>query len=66
MTLTQTIKNYPYFKVRNCTDIRDVNIALKEVSRLCETYGFTKGLLRVQNKLIRKREVFIAKHNEQY
>ena len=47
MTLTTEIKNNPYFKVSNCTDISDCNYAIEEATRLEKKYGQSKMLDKI-------------------
>ena len=45
MTLTEKIKNNPYLKVTNCTDIADIEYAMDELRKLDAEYGEDNQIL---------------------
>lgn len=56
MTLTQEIKNNPYLKVSNCTDIADLDYAIDECKRLEAKFGQSKTLDLIWIRLIKKKK----------
>lgn len=62
MTLTQAIKNNPYLKPSNLTDLNDVDFALNEILRLIKFYGSNKKLNSLYFKILLKREKLIDKN----
>ena len=54
MTLQEKINKEPYFKVKNLTDLDDVEYSLQEVRKLIAEYGYTPKLnailTRIRNK----------------
>jgi len=56
MTLKQKIKNEPYFKVDNCTDINDIEYALSECRKLLNEYGSNPSLCMILSRLTKKKQ----------
>lgn len=62
MTLTQAIKSNSYLKVRNCTDLADVNFALDELRKLDAKFGEnSKMLMRLWTRFLNKKESLKSK-----
>lgn len=57
MTLSQKINSNPYLKVRNCTDISDIEYAMDELRKLDAEYGNeNKTLLKLWAKFLDKKK----------
>jgi len=57
MTLVEKIKNNPYLKVSNCTDVSDIEYAMGELRKLDIEYGEeNKTLLNLWSKFIDKKK----------
>ena len=57
MTLTQQIKNNPYLKVSNCTDIADIEAAMDDLRKLDAEFGWdNKTLLKLWAKFLNKKK----------
>jgi hypothetical protein len=62
MTLTEKIKNNPYLKVSNCTDISDLDYAMDELRKLDAEFGENnKTLLKLWAKFLDKKKKLEAK-----
>ncbi len=56
MTLTQQIKNNPYLKLNNCTDIADLEYAMDVLRKLDVQFGEqNKTLLKIWTKFLDKK-----------
>ena len=57
MTLTERIKNEPYLKISNCTDIADLEYAIDILHTLDAEYGENnKTLLKLWAKFLDKKK----------
>lgn len=57
MTLAQKIANEPYLKVRNCTDIADLEYGIDQLKKLDAQYGANnKTLLKLWAKFLDKKK----------
>jgi hypothetical protein len=62
MTLTQEIKNNPYLKLSNCTDISDLETAMDYLRKLDVQFGEqNKTLLKIWAKFLDKKNKLEAK-----
>jgi hypothetical protein len=62
MTLTQKIKNNPYLKLSNCTDIADLEYAIDCLRELDSEFGDdNKTLLKLWVKFLDKKKKLEAK-----
>ena len=59
MKLTEAIKQNPYLKPSNCTDVADVEYAMDELRKLDAQYGDNnKTLLRLWTIFLQKKNQF--------
>lgn len=56
MKLSEAIKNNPYLKAVNCSDIDDINCGIKAVFELERVFGRKKVLDNLFEKLHDKKE----------
>jgi hypothetical protein len=57
MTLAEKIKNNPYLKISNCTDIADLEYAMDELRKLDSEFGEdNKTLLKLWGKFLDKKK----------
>ena len=61
MTTAEKIKNNPYLKAENCTDLSDVEYGIQECKNLINTDGNTTRLCVILSKLMAKKEKLEAK-----
>lgn len=62
MKLADRIKNNPYLKVSNCTDIADLEYAMDELRKLDAEFGEdNKTLLKLWAKFLDKKKRLEAK-----
>ena len=56
MTTAEKIKNNPYLKAANCSDLADVEYGIAECKTLIKTDGNTTRLCVMLSKLMAKKE----------
>jgi len=56
MSITKEIKDNPYLKVSNCTDLNDCDYAIEECRRIEKKHGQSKILDKIWVALIAKKQ----------
>jgi hypothetical protein len=63
MALSKIIKQDPYLKISNLTDLNDIDYALNRIRELSKIYGMNKILQSLYLKILVKRERLIYKNS---